>query len=115
MHATPTGIAPKMPRYSPTPSLTNRPQATMYGLRLPNPPAATPTPTPQVPNTPSGVSLAQGPGSALTVTWTAPAIDSTHSAATGFNLRSSPTGAATWTTVSGVTSPHNFSGLAAGS
>ena len=35
------------------------------------------------PNTPSAVSLAQGAGSDLTVTWSAPAIDSTHSAATG--------------------------------
>src|SRR5208283_1811857 len=67
-----------------------------------------------VPNTPSGVSLAQGTGSNLTVTWTAPAIDSTHNAATGFNLRSSPSGAGTWTTVSGVTSPYTLSGLAAG-
>jgi titin len=66
------------------------------------------------PNTPSAASLAQGTGSNLTVTWTAPAVDSTHSAATGFNLRSSPSGAGTWTTVSGVTSPHSLSGLAAG-
>jgi hypothetical protein len=66
------------------------------------------------PNTPSAASLAQGTGSNLTVTWTAPAADSTHSAATGFNLRSSPSGAGTWTTVSGVTSPHSLSGLAAG-
>jgi hypothetical protein len=66
------------------------------------------------PNTPSGVSLAQGTGSNLTVTWTAPAIDSTHNAATGFNLRSSPSGAGTWTTVAGVTSPYTLSGLAAG-
>src|SRR5208282_2051414 len=59
-------------------------------------------------------SLAQGTGSDLMVTWTAPAVDSTHGAATGFNLRSSPSGAATWTTVSGVTSPYILSGLAAG-
>ena len=84
----------------------------MYGLGQSNSPP--PTPTPQVPNTPSAASLAQGTGSNLTVTWTAPAIDSTHSAATGFNLRHSPSGAGTWTTVSGVTSPYNLSGLAAG-
>ena len=71
-------------------------------------------PTPGTPNTPSSASLAQGAGSDLTVTWTAPAIDSTHGAATGFNLRSSPYGAGTWTTVSGVTSPYDLSGLAAG-
>jgi hypothetical protein len=66
------------------------------------------------PNTPAGVSLAQGAGSNLTVTWTAPAVDSTHSAATAYNLRSSPSGANTWTVVSGVTSPDTLSGLAAG-
>jgi hypothetical protein len=65
-------------------------------------------------NVPSGLSLALGTGSNLTVSWIAPAIDSTHSAATGFNLRSSPSGANTWTTVSGVTSPYTLSGLAAG-
>jgi hypothetical protein len=84
----------------------------MYGLGQSNSPP--PTPTPQVPNTPSAASLAQGTGSNLTVTWTAPAIDSTHNAAIGFNLRSSPSGAGTWTTVSGVTSPYTLSGLAAG-
>ena len=75
---------------------------------------AAPPPTPYTPNTPSAASLAQGTGSNLTVTWTAPAIDSTHNAATGFNLRSSPSGAGTWTTVAGVTSPYTLSGLAAG-
>jgi hypothetical protein len=65
------------------------------------------------PNTPSAL-LAQGAGSDLIVIWTAPAIDGTHSAAIGFNLRSSPTGTATWTTVSDVTSPYDLSGLAGG-
>jgi hypothetical protein len=69
---------------------------------------------PSVPNTPGAVSLAQGIGSDLLVTWTAPAIDSTHNAATAFSLRSSPSGAATWTVVPGVTSPYDLSGLAAG-
>ena len=50
----------------------------------------------------------------LTATWTAPATDSTHNAATGFNLRSSPTGVGTWTTVSGVTSPYTLARLAVG-
>jgi hypothetical protein len=72
------------------------------------------TPTSYLPNTPSAVLLAQGSGSDLTVTWTAPAIDGIHSAATGFNLQSSPSGAGVWTTVSGVTSPYDLSGLAAG-
>src|SRR5208282_4029909 len=66
------------------------------------------------PNTPGAASLAQGTGSNLTVTWTAPTVDSTHSAATGYNLRSSPAGAGSWTIVSGVTSPYSLSGLVAG-
>ncbi len=66
------------------------------------------------PNTPGAASLAQGTGSNLTVTWTAPTIDSTHNAATGYNLRSSPSGAGTWTAASGVTSPYTLTGLAAG-
>ncbi len=75
---------------------------------------ATPAPSLYLPNTPNAASLAQGTGSNLTVTWAAPAIDGTHGAATGFNLRSSPSSAGTWTIVSGVTSPYNLSGLAAG-
>jgi hypothetical protein len=70
---------------------------------------------PFAPNAPGAASLAQGNGSDLTVTWTTPATDPTHSAATMFNLRSSPSGAGTWTTVSSVTSPYDLSGLAAGS
>ena len=69
---------------------------------------------PFAPNAPNAASLAQGIGSNVTVTWTAPAVDNTHGAATGFNLCSSPSGAGTWTTVSGVTSPYTVSGLAAG-
>jgi hypothetical protein len=69
---------------------------------------------PSAPNTPNAASLALGTGSNLTVTWTPPATDSTHSAATGYNLRSSPSGAGTWTTVSGVTSPYTLTGLTAG-
>jgi len=69
---------------------------------------------PHTPNPPGAPSLAQGAGSNLTVTWITPAIDSTHDAATGFAVRSSPDGAGTWTTVPGVTSPNILSGLAAG-
>jgi titin len=75
---------------------------------------ATPSPTAFIPNTPGTVSLAQGTGSNLTVTWTVPATDSTHGAATGYNLRSSPSGAGTWTMLSGITSPYTLSGLTAG-
>ena len=67
-----------------------------------------------IPNAPAAPSLAQGPGSGLTVTWTAPTVDSTHSAATAFNLQSSPSGANAWTQASNVTSPYVLSGLAAG-
>ena len=81
---------------------------------LPTAPAATPAPTTMLPNTPQAASLAQGSGSDLTVTWTAPAVDSAHSAATAFDLQSSPSGANAWTTVSDVTSPYDLSGLATG-
>jgi hypothetical protein len=70
---------------------------------------------PYAPNTPASVSLAQGSGSNLTAAWSAPATDGSHSAATTYNLRSSLTGAGTWTTVSGVTSPSTITGLTAGS
>src|ERR1039457_1025436 len=109
MHVTPTGTGPRMPNY-PTARATNRPQATMSALVHEN----SPPPTSLIPNTPGAASMAQGTGSALAVPWPAPAIDSTHGAASGFNLRASPTGATNWTTVSGVTSPYNLSGLAAG-
>src|SRR5271166_164908 len=101
-----------MPIYRPTPQVANRATATMQPFELPGSPAPQLPPAPQIANPPSAPSLAQGPGSDLTVTWTAPAIDSTHTAATGFNLGSSPSGAATWTIVSGVTSPYLLSGLA---
>ena len=99
-----------MPIYRPTPRAADLPKATMHAFARPTP---TPQATPLTANPPSAASLAQGPGLDLTVTWTAPATDSTHGAATGFNLQSSPSGAATWTTVSGVTSPYVLSGLAA--
>lgn len=75
-----------------------------------------PTPATPVllPNTPLALSLSAGPGTGVTVTWTAPAVDSAHIAATGFNLQSSPLGANSWTTVSNVTSPYVLSGLTAG-
>ena len=66
------------------------------------------------PNAPAIAAVApppDGTNTKLTVTWTAPAIDGTHGAATGYNLRSSPSGAGTWTTVSGVTSPYAITGL----
>ena len=82
----------------------------MIGLGTPTAPPQ----TPRIPNTPNAATLTQGAGSALTVTWQVPAVDGTHSAASAFNLQSSPSGAATWTMVSGVASPYNLSGLAFG-
>lgn len=109
MHAAPTGTAPKMSTYRAA-GPTNRPRGTMYSLGLPTSSA----PTLQPPNMPSAPALAAGTGSNLTVTWTFPAIDNAHGAATGFNLRSSPTGMAAWMTVWGAISPFNLSGMAGG-
>ena len=100
--------------YRPTPFVANRSMATMHALVLPTAPTPQAPPTAQIANPPNAASLAQGTGSDLTVTWSAPTVDGTHDAATGFNLWSSPSGAASWTKVSGVTSPYNLSGLAAG-
>ncbi len=66
------------------------------------------------PNSPVAISLTQDSGSGLIVTWSPPAVDGTHGAATGYNLQSSPSDAGTWTQISGVTSPYDLSGLAAG-
>ena len=85
-----------MPIYPPPPS-TTRPRATMIGLGH----ATSPPQTPQIPNPPNAATLTQGTGSSLTVQWQAPAVDGTHSAAAAYNLQSSPSGAATWTTVTG--------------
>ena len=110
-----------MPIYQRTPGI--RSQATMIpaaslNAATPSPPPPPPPPPPvpaiQVPNAPPAPSLAQGSGSDLAVTWATPAVDSAHSAATGFNLQFSPSGANTWTAASNVTSPYELSGLTAG-
>jgi hypothetical protein len=54
---------------------------------------------------------ADGTVTKLAVTWTAPATDGTHGAATGYTLRYGPAGAGTWTTVANVTSPYVITGL----
>lgn len=79
-----------------------------------HPPPPPPPPVPHIPNAPNAASLSPGSGTDLVAAWTAPATDATHDAATGYNLRSSPSGAGTWTVVSGVFSPATVSGLAAG-
>ncbi len=100
-----------MPIYRPTPIVPNRSGATMQAMVRSS---ATPPPPPQIANPPSAPLLAQGSGSSLSVIWNAPGVDSTHDAAAGFNLRSSPSGVGTWTTVTNITSPYTLSGLAAG-
>jgi len=50
----------------------------------------------------------------LAVTWSAPATDSTHGAATGYNLRYGPSGSGSWTTLAGVSSPATIAGLIGG-
>lgn len=76
--------------------------------------AAAAQPVLHIPNIAAAASLAQGAGSALVVTWASPGIDASHSAATSFNVRSSLSAAANWTTASIVTSPYILSGLATG-
>ena len=69
---------------------------------------------PFAPNAPAITSVApppDGTNTKLKVAWTAPATDSTHGAATGFNVRSSPAGAGTWTIVTAVSSPYTLTGL----
>jgi len=74
--------------------------------------AATLATAPAAPNTPGAPSLAQGTGSDLIVSWTLPTVDTTHSAATAYNLQWSRSGAGTWTVAAGVSSPYDLSGLA---
>ena len=69
---------------------------------------------PFAPNAPAAPTLAQGTSGNLIVTWATPGTDGTHNAATAYSLRSSPSGANTWTTVSAATSPYDITGLAAG-
>lgn len=71
-----------------------------------------------VPNAPSITSIAPSPdgtNSVLTVVWTAPTTDSNHPAAVTYNVRYSPSGAGTWTTISGAASPCRISGLSGAS
>ena len=105
-----------MPIYRPTPLPANRVTATMLpaGRSGPSMPQPQPTPSAQTPNPPAAAVLAQGASGGLVASWTTPATDSTHGAATGFNLQFSPSGAATWTIVSGVTSPYALTGVAPG-
>jgi cellulose 1,4-beta-cellobiosidase len=73
---------------------------------------------PYAPNAPTISAVAPPPDGTtgkLTISWAAPAIDATHGAATGYNLRSSPSGAGTWTTANGVASPYTLTGLSGAS
>jgi hypothetical protein len=69
------------------------------------------TTAPGIPNTPYPPALTQGTRSDLIVTWIAPSVDATHNAASSFNLRSSLSGANSWTSVQGVVSPYDLTGL----
>jgi Fibronectin type III domain len=69
---------------------------------------------PNSPNAPTLIGVAPPPDgttSHLTATWNAPAVDGSHGAATGYNLRYSPSGAGTWTVIDAVTSPYTITGL----
>lgn len=71
--------------------------------------------TPNAPAIASVVAPPDGTVTKLAVTWSTPSADATHSAATGFDLRYSPSGAGSWTTVTGVTSPYTITGLSGAS
>jgi hypothetical protein len=81
-------------------SVTSTLTTAATGINAPNAPTIT------------GVSPpADGTNSKLVVTWTVPTVDGTHGAATGYNLRSSPSGAGIWTIATAVTSPYTLTGL----
>ncbi len=79
------------------------------GSAVPKDDTAAPAAMP--PNAPGIPVLAQGIGSDLIVTWTAPTVDPGHGAATGFLLRHAPAGAETWTIVPDVDAPYQLSDL----
>lgn len=66
------------------------------------------------PNAPSITTVAPPPDgttSKLLVAWDAPAVDASHSEATGYNLRYRSSGTGNWTTVSDARSPYTITGL----
>jgi hypothetical protein len=74
-------------------------------------PAVAAAPVALPPNVPTVPVLVQGDSSDLIVTWTAPAVDPAHGAATGFALRHGLAGAELWTVVQSVSNPHRLSEL----
>lgn len=66
---------------------------------------------PNAPTVPKVAPPADGTATKLAVTWVAPTVDGTHGAATGYNIRTSPHGANTWSVVNRVTSPYTINGL----
>ncbi len=66
---------------------------------------------PDAPSISNVVAPPDGTTTRLTVTWAAPAADGSHSAATRYNLRTSPSGTGSWTTVNNVSSPYTVTGL----
>jgi hypothetical protein len=99
-----------MPIYQPTPGV--RSHSVMLPLSRANAPTGL-SPATLVPNIPLAPSLAQGAGGDLIASWTAPSVDSSHGAATGFNLKFSQAGTNAWTVLSNVTSPHVLVNLTA--
>lgn len=69
---------------------------------------------PNVPTISSVAPVPDGTTSKLAVTWSAPVTDSTHDAATGYDLQYSVSGVGSWTAVTGGTSPATITGLSAG-
>ena len=77
-----------------------------------NAPGMSPQSSP-LPYPPTTVALVRGTGTDLMVSWSAPATDGAHAAATGYNLRFSLAGLGTWTTVVRVASPYTITSLVA--
>ena len=116
---TPTKSPPRNPQMQDVHAL-GHPSSPMPQTRWQMEPArhsgtpAMPPPVPCPPNQPAVPVLAKGSSSDLIVSWTAPGVDGTHSAAISFSLRSSPSGAGAWTVVSNIRSPYDLTGLTAG-
>ena len=70
---------------------------------------------PNAPSAPTVVPVNDGTTTKLAVTWTAPATDSTHAAATGYNVQYQAVGAGSWTAgPSGSGTSGTLTGLTAG-
>ncbi len=66
-----------------------------------------------LPYAPTGLTVVPGSGTTLSTSWAAPATDTAHGPATGYNIRVRPSVGGSWTTNALVSSPTTLSGLAA--